>query len=151
MKRHPNYLFSIKTEKEICRLYKIGVKNNSTNLSKKFGCNWTTIINILHRNKVKVRTRSESQIDLRTGKNHPYYKGGNISPYGYKRVYVNKKCVQEHRYIMEKNIGRLLKTTEIIHHINGDKLDNKIINLQIVSRSEHKKLHPEIGIKTRFK
>ena len=46
-----------------------------------------------------------------------------------------------HRTLMEKHIGRKLLPTEIVHHINFDKLDNRIENLQIVSRSEHNKIH----------
>jgi len=52
-----------------------------------------------------------------------------------------KREVLEHRYIMEKHIGRKLLRTEIIHHINENPLDNRIENLKIVSRGEHTVIH----------
>lgn len=69
----------------------------------------------------------------------------------YKTVQVNKKQVRLHRHLMENHLGRKLDVNELIHHINGDIFDNSIENLEIVTRSEHKKKHPEIGQNTRFK
>jgi type II secretory pathway component PulL len=37
----------------------------------------------------------------------------------------------KHRVVMEEHIGRPLLPTETVHHINGDKLDNRIENLEI--------------------
>jgi len=39
----------------------------------------------------------------------------------------------EHRYFVEKNIGRYLDRSEIIHHINHNKADNRIKNLMILN------------------
>jgi hypothetical protein len=47
----------------------------------------------------------------------------------------------EHRLIMETHLGRNLTSEEHIHHINEDASDNRIENLQIVSKSEHGKIH----------
>lgn len=58
---------------------------------------------------------------------------------GYLRNNLNKKRV--HRIIMEEFLGRQLYKEEQIHHINGNKLDNRIENLMLVSNSEHRKYH----------
>ncbi len=42
---------------------------------------------------------------------------------------------------MEKHLGRKLLPTEVIHHINGIKNDNRLENLKIMTHSEHKLEH----------
>lgn len=46
-----------------------------------------------------------------------------------------------HRKIMEEHLNRPLTSDEIVHHIDGDKLNNDINNLIIVDRAEHMRLH----------
>lgn len=60
---------------------------------------------------------------------------------GYKFIKVNGKIKTEHRYIMEKHLGRELNRNEVVHHINEIKTDNRICNLMIMSISEHSRLH----------
>lgn len=59
----------------------------------------------------------------------------------YKSIKVNGKKIDEHRFIMEQFLGRKLERYEIVHHINGNKNDNRIQNLTIMSLSKHTKLH----------
>ncbi len=75
---------------------------------------------------------------LSGSKNHQW-KGGKIKD---KHGYILVKCpghpmcnslgyVREHRLKMEEKIGRLLTRKEVVHHINHQKDDNRIENLEL--------------------
>lgn len=46
-----------------------------------------------------------------------------------------------HRVIMENHLGRVLNKNEVVHHKDGNKKNNDISNLQLLTNSEHSKLH----------
>ena len=62
-------------------------------------------------------------------------------PDGYFVRRINGKTLRVHRLIMEQQLGRELLPSEIIHHKNGNRQDNSIDNLQILTQQEHLKLH----------
>lgn len=55
--------------------------------------------------------------------------------------YVKEYGRHQHRIVMEKHLERKLKSDEIVHHIDENKHNNDIKNLQLVTRSEHAKIH----------
>lgn len=48
----------------------------------------------------------------------------------------------QHRIVVERYLGRLLTLEEVVHHINEDRSDNRVINLMVFeTNSDHTKFH----------
>jgi hypothetical protein len=83
----------------------------------------------------------------RAGVSHPGWKGGTVIRKGYRFVYApdhpfatKNKQVAEHRLVMERLIGRYLRRTEVVHHIDGNPLNNAPNNLELFeSNASHLK------------
>ena len=69
---------------------------------------------------------------------------GGISTQGYREITVKGVRILEHRHIAGQILNRKLKRTEIVHHVDGNKLNNSLENLSIVNRSAHVNSHPEV-------
>jgi hypothetical protein len=66
--------------------------------------------------------------------------------YTYAVVPEHPKCtkngyVLEHRIVMENYLGRILDDDEVVHHLNGNKKENEIENLELALKREHIKHH----------
>lgn len=85
-----------------------------------------------------------------TGHGNGSFTGGrHVADTGYARVLApnhpdadSRGYVYEHRIVMEQKIGRRLTKTEVVHHINHVRDDNRPENLMLfANHSEHLKYH----------
>ena len=58
-----------------------------------------------------------------------------------KRIRLNGKTVRISRLLMALHLGRSLDKNEVVHHLDEDPTNDSIDNLQIMSRSDHSRIH----------
>lgn len=96
---------------------------------------WTSATNLRTGNTASCGCLRRAILSARNGPANPAWKGGHVSASGYRIRHVRGKLVPEHRLVMERHLGRPLLPCETVHHVNGDRLDNRLENLELWSSS----------------
>lgn len=148
---------TIMTINELAEKYGIH-RNTVRNKKNKLGLNKYTLVDSEEfkqdiRNGMKLQELSDKYkmstdaINLRVHKT-----GLRLKKWRYEDGYIKVYCsahpkadrngyVLEHRLVMEQYLGRYLTDAEIVHHIDEDKTNNDISNLQVMTRKEHMEHH----------
>lgn len=116
------------------------------------GCSEGAVINEMHRQGFKFYAKGELH-PRQLGKDNPVWKGGKYKDgKGYTRIRVGIKQYRlEHTVVWEKAYGKPLLKGWVIHHLNGIKDDNRIVNLFAMTRGGHSQLEVAENYKKRIR
>lgn len=141
--RFKNGMSDDEFEKYLRSAYESG--KSIASLASEFGISHSGMRKYFIKYGIPRRSKSEQ---LACPFNNPNWKGGRIMHEGYVLIYCPQhpnananRNVYEHQLVMEKHLGRYLKKGEVVHHIDGNKSNNDISNLLLLTNSDHAKLH----------
>jgi len=80
------------------------------------------------------------------GENHPQFRDMKVTTQGYIGCTQEGKRLTQHRIIAAKALGRPLKRNEVVHHIDGNKLNNANSNLLVCTVGYHQWLHMRMSL-----
>lgn len=138
----------IRRGKEVVRLrgaemrerYEAGARLQD--IAHDLGISISTVSKTIRAQGGTIRKRGYGSVPPPRGAANHAYRGGVVVSHGYRLVLISpehpyfeamarKGYVLEHRLVMAEMIKRPLLATETVHHIDGDKLNNALDNLQL--------------------
>ena len=132
---------------ELRRLY-VDEKMSGSKIAKLLGLQQEAVNSALRRFNIPRRDMAESH----SKELHYRWNGGRfLSTSGYYRIYKpehhkadKRGYVYEHIVIWEEANGRQLRDDEVVHHLNGIKIDNRPLNLLALRNEKHRRWIPAL-------
>lgn len=102
------------------------------------GHNWGLCRKCKKRHELSAETRKQLSIS-RSGSGNSHWKGGKMIVGGYRYIWypthpnrTQDGYVLEHRLVVESKINRILQHGEVVHHKDGNRLNNDLSNLELL-------------------
>lgn len=141
----PASKFDKQQDIEIAALYK--TRLTAQKIADMYGVYKQSVLNSLKRTNTERRSSFDREYSC--GKNHKWYKDGMRHQAGYLQVHRPEHRLARgdgwifvHRLVMDEKMGGTLKSTDIVHHKDGDKSNNDIDNLEVYpSNGNHLSKH----------
>lgn len=103
----------------------------------------------LHHGQVRSDRCRLCACKARRGALNPLWKGGFCNKGHYRLIWVDPASpyhamadkdnyVAQHRLVVAESLRRCLSKAEVVHHIDGDRHNNRLENLQLISQADHK-------------
>ena len=157
----------VNPESDLARMY-LDAGMSTTDVAAVMGVTVSVARRMLLADSVKLRSRAEGVrlaapklSALRTGKarhftpewcanlskarlehSAKHAAGVSVKPNGYiEHTTGANKGRSVHNTLVEARIGRRMRPNEVVHHIDGDRANNSIENLALMTRAAHTRLH----------